>query len=132
MSNHQVPKENFAPSRCLCWLSPIIRLKQVGITHIINQSQPVHQSINQPINQSMIHTSAKSMEAVTIYKKPPSILFTGTVHATRDCWWTNSLVYLFTYQVTELHMPNFPPRKFKLYFASMYRPFIKLYSTPEN
>lgn len=34
--------------------------------------------------------------------------------------------------MTELHIPNFPPRKFKLYFATMYRPFIKLYATPEN
>jgi hypothetical protein len=122
MSNHQVPKKNFAPSRYLFWLLPIIRLRQVGVIHIIS----LNQSINQPINQSMIHTSAKSMEAVMRYKKPPSILFTGTVHAARDCWQAISPAYLFTYQVTELHMSNFPPRKFKLYFASMCTPFIKL------
>lgn len=55
MSNHQVPKKNFAPSRYLFWLSPIIRLRQVCVIHIISLNQSINQPINQSINQWYTH-----------------------------------------------------------------------------
>jgi hypothetical protein len=54
ISNHQVLKKNFAPCRYFCWLSPILRLKQFGITHN-NQSQRVLQPIDRSINQWYTH-----------------------------------------------------------------------------
>jgi hypothetical protein len=70
MSNHQFPKKNFAPSRYLFWLSPIIRLGQVGVTHIISLNQSINQSTDQSINDTYIskeHGSSYEIQETTFY-----------------------------------------------------------------
>jgi hypothetical protein len=70
MSNHQVPKKNFAPSRYLFWLSPIIRLRQVCVIHIISLNQSINQPINQSINDTHIskeHGSSYEIQEITFY-----------------------------------------------------------------